>query len=264
MGVPRSSYYAAPATPREDPALPEIRAIAEAFPCYGYRRIGAELRHRGKVVNCKKIRRLMRENDLAPLRRPRFVRTTDSDHDGPIFPFMAKDFEVHGPDQLWVADITYVAIPAGFVYLAVVLDAWSRRVIGYAISRRIDARLTAAALERAIALRRPWPGCVFHSDRGVQYASEKHRRLLAGYGLLGSISRRGNPYDNPKAESFFKTLKVEEVYLADYACFEDVARNLPRFIEEVYNARRLHSALGYLSPNQFEHQQPVTNVKTAA
>ena len=164
MGVPRSSFYAAPAAKAEDGVLAEIRAITEAWPAYGYRRVDAELRHRGHVVNAKKIRRLMKENALNPLRRPRFVRTTDSDHEGPTFPFIAKDFEVHGPDQLWVADITYVAIATGFVYLAVVLDAWSRRVVGYAISRRIDARLTAAAVRRAIALRRPLPGCVFHSD----------------------------------------------------------------------------------------------------
>jgi putative transposase len=265
MGVPRSSDYArSKARSAAAVVVGEIRAIAEACPAYGYRRVGAELRRRGHVVNSKKIRRLMKEHDLSPRRRPRFVRTTDSDHDGPIYPFIAKDLAVQGPDQLWVADITYVAVAAGFVYLAVILDAWSRRVIGYALGRRIDARLTLAALARAIALRRPPPGCVFHSDRGSQYAAEKHRALLAAHGLVGSMSRRGNPYDNPKAESFFKTLKVEEVYRADYATFEDVAANLPRFIEKVYNAKRLHSALGYLSPNLFEDQFATAPGKTAA
>ena len=173
-----------------------MRAITDEFECYGYRRIGAELRHRGLVVNAKKVRRLMREHDLNPRRGRRFTRTTDSDHDGPIFPFVARDFEVHGPDQLWVADLTYVAIASGFVYLAVILDAWSRRVVGYAIGRSLDARHAVAALERAVALRRPLPGCVFHTDRGSQYASEKHRALLTAHGLVGSMSRRSNPYDN--------------------------------------------------------------------
>ena len=195
MGLPRSTYYATPEEKPSDAAIvAEIRAITDEFECYGYRRVGAELRHRGQVVNAKKVRRLMRENDLNPRKRRRFSRTTDSDHDGPVFPFVAQDFAVHGPDQLWVADITYVAIATGFVYLSVILDAWSRRVIGIALARDLEAQHSVAALERAIALRRPLPGCVFHSDRGVQYASAAHRALLAAHGFTGSMSHCGNPY----------------------------------------------------------------------
>ena len=265
MEVARSSFYADPAPRSADAAiLARITAICEEYPAYGYRRVGAELRHRGLVVNAKKVRRIMAENGLNPKRRRRYVVTTDSNHNGPIFPNIAKEFEVHGSDQLWVADITYVAIATGFVYLAVILDAWSRLVVGYALDRKIDPRLATDALKAAIAFRRPMPGCLFHSDRRSQYASGPHRALLGRHGFFASMSRCGNPYDNPKAESFMKTLKVEAVYRMDYETFDEVAADLPAFIEDVYNERRLHSALGYVSPARFEEINRPSGVKRVA
>jgi putative transposase len=232
-----------------------IQKLTVQMPAYGYRRITAALQRAGWEVNHKRVLRLMRADNLLCLRKRAFVRTTDSDHDLPVYPNLARELQVTGLNQLWVADITYIRLVLDFVYLAVILDAFSRRVIGWALGRTLEAELALAALQMAIGRRRVTPGLVHHSDRGVQYASKDYVALLTEHDILISMSRRGNPYDNAQAESFIKTLKHEEVYRNEYLDFADSRRRIGKFIESVYNQKRLHSALGYLPPAEFERQQ---------
>ena len=219
---------------------------------YGYRRVTLELRDRGFAVNHKRVVRLMREDNLLAIGRRRFVLTTDSRHRLKVYLNLAGRMEVTGIDQLWVADITYIRLGQEFVYLAVVIDRFSRRVVGWALDRTLAARLAIAALRQAIALRRPEPGLVHHSDRGVQYACREYVELLQSHGIVPSMSRSANPCDNAVCESFMKTLKYEEVHRNEYRNLDEARREIGAFLEKVYNAKRLHSALGYLPPIEFE------------
>jgi transposase InsO family protein len=219
---------------------------------YGYRRIAAELRRGGMLVNHKRVARIMHEDNLLAVQPRAFVVTTDSQHALEVYLNLAGRMKLTGINQLWVADITYIRLHREFVYLAVILDAWSRKVVGWELDRTLAARLAIAALEKAIAERKPPPGLVHHSDRGVQYASDDYVRLLRKHEMIPSMSRPANPYDNASCESFMKTLKREEIYANEYQDLDDLRSSIETFIEQYYNRQRLHSALGYRPPEEFE------------
>lgn len=259
LGLNRGSYYRV----REEPALPTdalalrqaIEQVVLEFPAYGYRRVTKSLQRAGWSVNHKRVLRLMREESLLCQLKRRWVRTTDSEHGLTVYPNLLKQAgwrSLTGIDQAWVADLTYIRLPAGFCYLAAILDAYSRKVVGWELSQEIDARLAVAALEQALQARKPAPGWVHHSDQGVQYACRDYVQVLEAAGARISMSGKGRPRDNAQAESFMRTLKHEEVYLQDYQTFTEAKQAIGRFIEAVYNEKRLHSSLGYRPPSEFE------------
>jgi putative transposase len=221
---------------------------------YGYRRVSAELRRQGMVVNHKRVGRMMREDNLLAVQPRQFVVTTKSDPRLEVYLNLARRMKLTGVDQLWVADITYIRLKTEFVYLAVILDGFSRKVVGWSLERSLASRLAIAAFEQAIATRKPASGLVHHSDRGVQYASEEYAEVIARHEMIPSMSRPANPYDNASCESFMKTLKREEIYANQYRDLDHLRAHIEEFIERYYNQQRLHSALGYRSPEEFERQ----------
>jgi len=264
--VSRAGFYRCGDGPRS--ASVELRdrlqRVALEWPTYGSRRIAAELRRCGVLINRKRVQRLMREDNLLCLRQRKFVATTDSAHGLRIYPNLAAALIVSGVNQLWRADITYIRLLEEFVFLAVVLDAFSRRAIGWALDDTLEAKLAVAALEMALERRRPAPGLVHHSDRGVQYASHDYVALLEAHEVHISMSRLGNPWDNATCESFMKTLKCEEVYRSEYRNRAEARMRIGEFMEEIYNQKRLHSSLGYCPPAEFERLQSSRPMLVAA
>ncbi len=232
-----------------------IQRIAVGHPFYGYRRVAVLVQREGYAVGAKVVRRLMKEDNLLAVRRRKFVVTTDSGHGLMVYPNLAEHLILNDVNQLWVADITYVRLLTEFVYLAVVLDAFSRCAVGWALARHLQAPLTVMALDRAIMSRHPRPGLVHHSDRGSQYASQAYVQRLEGIGAVLSMSRPARPWENGRCESFLKTLKQEELDARAYRTMEELEQQVAEFIGQVYNRVRLHSALGYQSPEEFERQQ---------
>ena len=260
--VSRAGYYrlwGEHAPRQEEVAVRDaIQCLCLANRAYGSRRISALLRMDGMAVNRKRVQRLMRADNLLVLRKRRYVVTTESRHTYAVYPNLAGELSPNSVNQLWVADITYIRLRETFVYLAVILDAWSRRVVGWELGETLRAELALAALRRALAGRELPPGIVHHSDRGVQYCAREYVDELREHGFQISMSRAGNPYDNALAESFMRTLKCEEVYLTDYRDAADARARIGHFLEDYYNRRRLHSSLGYRSPERFEAEQPAS------
>ena len=259
IGLSESTYYYQPKVPREDREKADadlrdkIEMLQANYSCWGYRTLKAQLfRHYGLQVNGKRILRVMRKYDLFRHIKRRFIKTTDSQHAYRVYPNLLKGLEITDMNQVWVADITYIRILTGFVFLAVILDVFSRRVVGWALAKRIDHRLTLEALRMALRTRIPRAGLIHHSDQGVQYACTQYVRELEEHEVCISMSAKGNPYDNAYAEAFFKTLKNEEVHLWEYESFTDVVERIPEFIEQVYNRKRVHSGIQYLPPEEFE------------
>ena len=265
--ISRSGFYRFDegAKPDRDMDLRDaIQRIALEWPSYGRPRITAELRRRGWTVNAKRVHRLLREDNLLCVRKRKFMVTTDSNHGRKVYPNLARDMVLTGMDQLWRADITYIRLREEFVFLAVILDAFSRRVIGWALDRNMEDGLTLTALRMALSQRSIQPGLVHHSDRGSQYASNDYTDLLKANQIDISMSRKGNPWDNAACESFMKTLKYEEVLRNEYRDLAEARASIREFLEKVYNQKRLHSALGYLPPVEFEAQLAAQNMEAAA
>lgn len=258
VGLARSDYYRQPVVASAPAGLLEaIDALALEFQGYGYRRITAQLHREGWAVNHKRVLRLMREAGLLCQQKRRWQRTTDSSHGLAVYPNLLPDRgwrRLTQPNQAWVADLTYIRLPGEFCYLAALLDAYSRRVVGWSLSRALDAGVVLQALDRALAWRAPPEGWIHHSDRGVQYACRDYVQRLQSAGARISMTATGSPRENAQAESFFRTLKREEVYVSDYGSYREAEAGIGRFIEEVYDRKRLHSALGYLPPLEFEER----------
>jgi putative transposase len=254
MNISRSKYYYKPKKDsRKDlEILNMIKDVALDFPCYGYRRVTAHLRRDGTVINHKKVSRIMAQNGICCSVRRSYKHTTNSNHNLAKYPNLTEDLVPARLNQVWHADITYIRFAVSFAYLAAIIDGCSRRVIGYAIGKTLSPGLTIAALRVAIAKRNTSGGLIHHSDQGFQYCSGQYVKILKDNGIEISMSERANPYDNAKMESFFRTLKVEEVYMSDYETYDDVLDSIPYFIEEMYNKKRLHSSLGYMPPEEFE------------